>query len=89
MELNSNMAADNAKGRFFLTGSQSYDLVSSASESLAGRISIVEMSGLSARELFHVDFKGDPCRNFWMLIAIGNGSTGIMCALISNGMSAG
>ena len=51
--------ADNAKGRFFLTGSQSYELVSSASESLAGRISIVEMSGLSARELFHVDFN-DP-----------------------------
>lgn len=48
--------ADNAKGRFFLTGSQSYELMSSASESLAGRISIVEMSSLSLRELFHIDF---------------------------------
>lgn len=48
--------ADSAKGRFFLTGSRSYELMSSASESLAGRISIVEMSGLSLRELFHIDF---------------------------------
>ena len=47
---------DNTKGRFFLTGSQSYELMSSASESLAGRISIVEMCGLSLRELFHIDF---------------------------------
>ena len=47
---------DNSKGRFFLTGSQSYELMSSASESLAGRISIVEMSGLSLREQFHVNF---------------------------------
>jgi len=48
--------SDNAKGKFFLTGSQSYELMSSASESLAGRISIVEMSGLSLREIFHIDF---------------------------------
>ena len=48
--------ADKVKGRFFLTGSQSYELMSNASESLAGRISIVEMSGLSLRELFHIDF---------------------------------
>lgn len=47
---------DSAKGRFFLTGSQSYELMSSASESLAGRVSIVEMSGLSLRELFHIDY---------------------------------
>ena len=50
--------SDNAKGKFFLTGSQSYELMSSASESLAGRISIVEMSGLSLRELFSIDFDG-------------------------------
>jgi len=48
--------SDNVKGKFFLTGSQSYELMSSASESLAGRISIVEMSGLSLREIFHIDF---------------------------------
>ncbi len=47
---------DSAKGRFFLTGSQSYELMSSASESLAGRISIIEMGGLSLRERFHVSF---------------------------------
>ena len=48
--------SDSAKGRFFLTGSQSYELMSSASESLAGRISIVEMGGLSLREMFNIDF---------------------------------
>ena len=43
------------KGLVFLTGSQRYELMSEAAESLAGRITIVEMSGLSMREL-----KGDP-----------------------------
>ena len=47
---------DNEKGKFFLTGSQSYELMSNASESLAGRVSIIEMNGLSLRELFHVNY---------------------------------
>ena len=43
------------KGQILLTGSQSYELLSEASESLAGRISILEMSGLSCREVYGVD----------------------------------
>jgi len=34
-----------------LTGSQTYELMRGVSESLAGRIGILEMAGLSLREL--------------------------------------
>lgn len=48
------------KGRFCLTGSQQYHLMKNVSESLAGRIGILELSGLSMRELtgaeFHMPF---------------------------------
>ncbi len=44
------------KGQVILTGSQSYELLSEASESLAGRISVLEMSGLSCREIYAVGF---------------------------------
>jgi predicted AAA+ superfamily ATPase len=40
------------KGRFIITGSSSVDLLSSISESLAGRVAIVEMSPLTMREAF-------------------------------------
>lgn len=39
------------RGRIVLTGSQTYHLMKGVSESLAGRIRILEMSGLSLREL--------------------------------------
>lgn len=39
------------KGQVVLTGSQTYHLMKGVSESLAGRIRILEMSGLSLREL--------------------------------------
>lgn len=39
------------KGQVVLTGSQTYRLMKGVSESLAGRIRILEMSGLSVREL--------------------------------------
>ncbi len=39
------------KGRIILTGSQTYHLMKGVSESLSGRIRILEMSGLSLREL--------------------------------------
>ena len=39
------------KGRIVLTGSQTYHLMKGVSESLAGRIRILEMAGLSLREL--------------------------------------
>lgn len=45
------------KGRIVLTGSQSYRLLSKASDSLSGRICLVQMSSLSLREKNEVDFK--------------------------------
>lgn len=39
------------KGRIVLTGSQTYELMQGVSESLAGRIGVLEMAGLSLREL--------------------------------------
>jgi len=44
------------KGQIILTGSQTYELISASAESLAGRITILEMPMLSARELYGVDF---------------------------------
>ena len=41
---------------FFLTGSQKLQLMENVSDSLAGRISIVELDGLSLREINNVDF---------------------------------
>ena len=49
---------DNTKnyGNFFLTGSQKLQLMENVSESLAGRISVIELEGLSLREINNVDF---------------------------------
>jgi len=44
------------KGQMILTGSQTYELLSATSESLAGRVSILEMPPLSMRELCRTDF---------------------------------
>lgn len=45
--------------KVILTGSQKYELMKNISESLAGRIAIVEMAGLSDREIYSLhDFKG-------------------------------
>ena len=48
------IAIDNgaAPGTFWLTGSQSFKLMSLAQESLAGRVAILHMSGLSQHEIF-------------------------------------
>ena len=43
-------------GNFFLTGSQKLQLMENVSESLAGRISVIELEGLSLREINNVDF---------------------------------
>ena len=47
------IACDNTedKGIFFLTGSQSFRLMKNVSESLAGRVALFELSGLSMREI--------------------------------------
>ena len=49
---------DNADGygNFYLTGSQKLQLMEGVSESLAGRVSIVELEGLSLREIYDVPF---------------------------------
>lgn len=48
----------NQRGQIVLTGSQTYELMRGVSESLAGRIGILEMSDLSLRELNGVKDKG-------------------------------
>lgn len=44
------------KGTVILTGSQTYKLMNTSSDSLAGRICIIDMQSLSLRETFNVDF---------------------------------
>jgi predicted AAA+ superfamily ATPase len=43
----------NEKGTIILTGSQTFQLMKGVSESLAGRVAILEMTGLSLREVLH------------------------------------
>lgn len=43
-------------GNYYLTGSQKLQLMEGVSESLAGRVSIVELEGLSMREIYDVPF---------------------------------
>jgi predicted AAA+ superfamily ATPase len=53
------MLADNSgkKGLFFLSGSQQFHLMKNVSESLAGRIGILNLLGLSRREIQGADFR--------------------------------
>ena len=46
--------------KIILTGSQKYELMKNISESLAGRIAIVEMSGLSNREIYSLHNFKEP-----------------------------
>ncbi|MCL2295862.1 MAG: ATP-binding protein [Methanomassiliicoccaceae archaeon] len=43
-------------GRYFLSGSQQYDLMENVVESLSGRVAIHELQGLSMREIKTIDF---------------------------------
>ena len=43
-------------GNYYLTGSQKLQLMEGVSESLAGRVSLLEMEGLSLREINGIDF---------------------------------
>jgi len=43
-------------GAFMLTGSQAFVLMKNVSESLAGRVGILELQGISLREAFQCDF---------------------------------
>ncbi len=44
------------KARFYLTGSQQFNLMKNVSESLAGRVGILNLLGLSLREIKELDF---------------------------------
>ena len=44
------------RGQFILSGSQKLELMKGMSESLAGRVSITELTGLSQREINRVSF---------------------------------
>ncbi len=62
--LRSEIDRDRRNGRFILLGSASRDLIRQTSESLAGRIGIIELSPFSITELdLSEDFQ---IRNFWL-----------------------
>ena len=44
------------RGQFILSGSQKLELMKGMSESLAGRVSVTELSGLSLREIHNIKF---------------------------------
>ena len=48
---------EKAKGRFFLTGSQSMTLMKNVSDSLAGRAGVIKLLGLSMREITGVTYR--------------------------------
>jgi len=50
----------NQKGAFWLTGSQKYKLMQGVQESLAGRIAVLDLMGLSYREKIKQPFSGKP-----------------------------
>ena len=47
---------DKKKGQFFLSGSQQFHMMKNVGESLAGRLGILNLPGLSLRELHDLDF---------------------------------
>ena len=55
-EIKRKVDASDSRGQFILSGSQSLELRKGMSESLAGRVSVTELSGLSLREIYNVGF---------------------------------
>jgi len=47
-----------AKGAFVLSGSQRYEMMAGMTESLAGRINLIDLYGLSLREILNDGFRG-------------------------------
>jgi predicted AAA+ superfamily ATPase len=47
------------KGAFVLSGSQRYEMMEGVTESLAGRINLIDLYGLSLREILGDDFRGE------------------------------
>ena len=54
------------KGAFLLSGSQRFEMMSNVTESLAGRINLIDLYGLSLREILGDDFRGEfiPTKEF-------------------------
>ena len=54
------------KGAFLLSGSQRYEMMSNVTESLAGRINLIDLYGLSLREILGDDFREEfiPTQDF-------------------------
>jgi len=55
-EIKQKLDESDQRGQFILSGSQKLELMKGVSESLAGRVSIYELSGLSLREINQIDF---------------------------------
>ena len=55
-EIKMRVDASDERGKIILSGSQSLKLMKGASESLAGRVSILNLGCLSLREIFGIDF---------------------------------
>lgn len=55
-EIKAKVDATDQRGLFLLSGSQKLDLMKGISESLAGRISVTELAGLSLREIYGVHY---------------------------------
>lgn len=51
-----NVDENKVKGSFVLTGSQAFELMKGVSETLAGRMAIIELQGFSLREIFQIPF---------------------------------
>ena len=49
--------ASQQKGQFFLSGSQQFHMLKNVSESLAGRVGLLQLHGLSLREIHGVSFR--------------------------------
>lgn len=59
------------KGQYILTGSQRFTLMQGVSESLAGRVAIIELEGLSCMELLDEKIIGDSFEEYENLIVRG------------------
>jgi len=55
-EIKLKMDESDLRGQFILSGSQKLELMKGVSESLAGRVSVFELFGLSLREINHINF---------------------------------
>lgn len=65
---------DKKKGQFYLTGSQSFNLMKNVSDSLAGRTGIVKLMGLSFRELKGLSYRTPFIPTLKHLETIGEGA---------------